>query len=164
MSPSWRNSVPATSNVSSASNPNLSNRGSNVSTSRHTIWDIPERKYDGSSADKPSYYPTKSNTHFSFVPKPETKPGTILPAYVETSQGTLNSVKQASSSWQDVRKPCLKTQSTISLKSRSQSPSVQVKFSPQLPKRSKESPKSDPSDPPFEWIDFKTPDGKALFI
>ena len=130
------------------------------SSSRHTIWDIPEtRKYEPTPVsaasyswdNKPNYFPTKSNTHFSFVPKADTKPGVITPAYVSdnpssTLTGTRpvsrnedgnenKSIRNQSSSVSDLRKSCLKTQSTQSLKSRSQSPSI-VKFSPKLPKRS----------------------------
>ena len=130
------------------------------SSSRHTIWDIPEtRKYDPTPVspapyswdNKPNYFPTKTNTHFSFVPKADTKPGVITPAYVpdiaastsyrsvtkneKENKETISMKNQSSSSVSDLRKSCLKTQSTQSLKSRSQSPSV-VKFSPKLPKRS----------------------------
>merc|ERR1712227_781256 len=87
----------------------------------------------------------------------------------------VNNVKQSSSSScqdvrrdsksQDMRKPCIKSQSTTSLKSRSQSPSV-VKFSPQLPKKNKTDHESQCKDkcdpPPFEWIDFRTSDGKIV--
>ena len=130
------------------------------SSSRHTIWDIPEtRKYDPTPVspapyswdNKPNYFPTKTNTHFSFVPKADTKPGVITPAYVpdiaastsyrsvtkneKENKETISMKNQSSSSVSDLRKSCLKTQSTQSLKSRSQSPSV-VKFSPKLAKRS----------------------------
>ena len=133
---------------------------SNSSSSRHTIWDIPEtRKYDPTLVspasyswdNKPNYFPTKTNTHFSFVPKADTKPGVITPAYAsdiasspsyksvpkneKEKKETISMKNQSSSSVSDLRKSCLKTQSTQSLKSRSQSPSV-VKFSPKLPKRS----------------------------
>ena len=134
--------------VTSASNPNISSN-----SSRHTIWDIPEKKYErapvasmSSSWDhKPNYFPLKSNTHFSFLPKAETRPGFITPAYGEEgSRFSLDktdrkspsrpNTRKASGSASDLRKSCLKTQSTQSLKSRSQSPSV-VKFSPKISKK-----------------------------
>eukprot|EP00088_Acartia_fossae_P064095 TRINITY_DN7874_c0_g1_i2.p1 TRINITY_DN7874_c0_g1~~TRINITY_DN7874_c0_g1_i2.p1 ORF type:complete len:356 (+),score=77.06 TRINITY_DN7874_c0_g1_i2:1-1068(+) len=34
---------------------------------------------------KPNYYPSTGNTHFSFLPRPETKPGNITPSYVSSS-------------------------------------------------------------------------------
>ena len=150
---------------SSSSNPNINSMPPKapMSNSRHTIWDIPERKVDASPVapsasldSKPNYFPTKSNTHFSFIPKSETKPGTITPAYTDSGIGNSRpssrteslfdkkefSKKEMSksnkysstSSVQDIRKSCLKTQSTQSLKSRSQSPS-NVKFSPKIPKK-----------------------------
>ena len=121
---------------------------------RHTIWNVDDnkpRKYQPSSTgeyssswdNKPNYFPTKSNNHFSFLPKPETKPGNIAPAYLptgsrQTSASKLNRQSRPDSSAsekpQELRKSCLKSQSTQSLKSRSQSPTM-VKFSPKLPKR-----------------------------
>ena len=170
VTPSWRNSSSSLTSVqsktySSSSNPNINSMPPKapMSNSRHTIWDIPERKVDASPVapsasldSKPNYFPTKSNTHFSFIPKSETKPGTITPAYTDSGIGNSRpssrteslfdkkefSKKEMSksnkysstSSVQDIRKSCLKTQSTQSLKSRSQSPS-NVKFSPKIPKK-----------------------------
>lgn len=145
-------------NTTSASNPNISStnlqKSSSSSSSRHTIWDIPEKKYEpglvaplSSSWDqKPNYFPSKSNTHFSFLPKAETRPGFIQPVYggedrrqsidkTENRKSPPRPCKsKASGSASDLRKSCLKTQSTQSLKSRSQSPSI-VKFSPKIPKK-----------------------------
>ena len=123
---------------------------------RHTIWDVdgtqPRKyqtsltgEYSSSWDNKPNYFPTKSNNHFSFLPKPETKPGNIAPAYLPTgsrqpSSSRLNKQPRpdgnnsAAEKPQELRKSCLKSQSTQSLKSRSQSPTM-VKFSPKLPKR-----------------------------
>ena len=138
--------------VTSASNPNISSTNLQKS-SRHTIWDIPEKKYEQAPAasissswdHKPNYFPSKSNTHFSFVPKAETRPGFITPAYggegsrysldkTDRKSPTRPNTRKTSGSASDLRKSCLKTQSTQSLKSRSQSPSV-VKFSPKMPKK-----------------------------
>ena len=135
--------------VISDSNPNINSSSS--SSSRHTIWDIPERKYEptppasmtSSWDNKPNYFPSRSSTHFSFLPKAETRPGSIIPSYGgEGRRSCLDKADRksplksnkvlASSSVNDIRKSCLKTQSSDSLKSRSQSPSV-VKFSPKNP-------------------------------
>ena len=138
--------------VTSASNPNISS--TNIQKSKHTIWDIPEKKHEpapvastSSSWDnKPNYFPSRSNTHFSFLPKAETRPGFITPAYggegsrfswdktSDRKSPPRPNTRKASGSASDLRKSCLKTQSTQSLKSRSQSPSV-VKFSPKIPKK-----------------------------
>ena len=156
--PPWKvESNSSNQNKTSASNPNISStnleKSSSSSSSRHTIWDIPEKKYEpspvatmSSSWDhKPNYFPSKSNTHFSFLPKAETRPGFITPAYGgEGSRLSLDKTdrkspprpfkSKTSGSASDLRKSCLKTQSTQSLKSRSQSPSV-VKFSPKNTKK-----------------------------
>ena len=156
--PPWKGeSNPSKQNKTSASNPNISStnlqKSSSSSSSRHTIWDIPEKKYEPSPVatvssswdNKPNYFPSKSNTHFSFLPKAETKPGFITPAYGgEGSRLSLDKTdrkspprsfkSKTSGSASDLRKSCLKTQSTQSLKSRSQSPSV-VKFSPKNTKK-----------------------------
>lgn len=206
MTPSWReaekNNAQKIRSSNSASNPNISNfeQRPKQSSSRHTIWDIPERKFEPSQTptyssswdNKPNYFPTKTNTHFSFLPKAQTRPGAITPAYGDgatkmqshekseaNSVNTRKEHRQNSSSVQDVRKSCLKSHSTQSLKSRSQSPSV-VKFSPKLPKRSggqcvlyieelilipyldKIKPeKLKEADLPFEWVEFRRADGKS---
>ena len=142
----------------SASNISLPNITSSTPSShskpeRHTIWDVDDNKprkyqpsltgeYSSSWDNKPNYFPTKSTNHFSFLPKPETKPGNIAPAYLPTGSrqqagSKLNRPAGDSSAPekpQELRKSCLKSQSTQSLKSRSQSPTM-VKFSPKLPKR-----------------------------
>ena len=158
VTPSWRdaekNNAQKIRSSTSASNPNISNleQRPKQSGSRHTIWDIPEKKYEPSPVatvssswdNKPNYFPSKSNTHFSFLPKAETRPGFITPAY--GGDGSRLSLKtdrkspprpfksKTSGSASDLRKSCLKTQSTQSLKSRSQSPTV-VKFSPKNTKK-----------------------------
>ena len=135
--------------------PNISTSTSTPTSSskseRHTIWNVDDNKprkyqpsftgeYSSSWDNKPNYFPTKSNNHFSFLPKPETKPGNIAPAYLPTgsrqpSATKLNKLSRPDSEKpQELRKSCLKSQSTQSLKSRSQSPTM-VKFSPKLPKR-----------------------------
>ena len=144
---------PNSSRQNKASVTTLSNPIISSNSSRHTIWDIPEKKFEpateasmSSSWDhKPNYFPSKSNTHFSFIPKAKTRPGFITPAYGEEgSRFSLDksdrkspsrpNARKASGSASDLRKSCLKTQSTQSLKSRSQSPSV-VKFSPKIHKK-----------------------------
>ena len=161
VTPPWRSSARKSTSTQSASNMSLPNITTSIPTSsckpeRHTIWDVDDNKprkypasvtgdYSSSWENKPNYFPTKSHNHFSFLPKPETKPGNIAPAYLPTgsrqsSASKLN--KQARPDGdgsspekpQELRKSCLKSQSTQSLKSRSQSPSM-VKFSPKLPKR-----------------------------
>ena len=159
LKPAWKGeSSSSKQNKTSVSNPNISStnlkKSSSSSSSRHTIWDIPEKKYEpgvgaslSSSWDnKPNYFPSKSNTHFSFLPKAETRPGFIQPAYGGEDRGqSIDKTEnrrspprpfksKGSGSASDLRKSCLKTQSTQSLKSRSQSPSV-VKFSPKTPKK-----------------------------
>ena len=132
VTPSWRQSQSPSVSRPSVSNPNLS-RSSRQQ--RHTIWDIPEPSDIGQT--KPNYFPTKSNNHFSFLPRPETRPGSIAPLYGPTGwrpPPASTSSQPAPHKCQESRKSCLKSQSTQSLKSRSQSPSV-VKFSPKLPQR-----------------------------
>merc|ERR1712113_173590 len=77
---------------------------------------------------------------------------------------TISMKNQSSSSVSDSRKSCLKSQSTQSLKSRSQSPSV-VKFSPKLTNRSSDWKKPEittEQNPPFEWIEFRRADGEIV--
>lgn len=131
VTPSWRSSQ-------SASNPSITTSSSSYRRQRHTIWDVPETG--------PSYFPTKSNNHFSFLPKAETRPGSITPAYSPSSRPPVSKARREAATESlntdtsqikkshESRKPCLKSQSTQSLKSRSQSPTV-VKFSPKLPAR-----------------------------
>eukprot|EP00092_Neocalanus_flemingeri_P033900 GFUD01036864.1.p1 GENE.GFUD01036864.1~~GFUD01036864.1.p1 ORF type:complete len:1534 (+),score=418.92 GFUD01036864.1:96-4697(+) len=104
VTPSWRSPTPPPQMGSfrnSTSNPNISNTNASrqpilPTPTPSTIWDIPSTngpKYEptpvgqlsSSSDSKPQYFPTKSATHFSFVPKAETKPGAITPAYVKSS-------------------------------------------------------------------------------
>ena len=141
VTPSWRSSQ-------SASNPSITTSTSSYRKQRHTIWDVPDTgKHSSSLETGPSYFPTKSNNHFSFLPKAETRPGSITPAYSPSSRRpvskqwrrevpseSLNTEKSQIMKSHESRKPCLKSQSTQSLKSRSQSPTV-VKFSPKLPGR-----------------------------
>merc|ERR1712062_43728 len=123
--------------------------------------------------NKPNYFPSRSSAHFSFLPKAETRPGSIIPTYGgEGRRSCLDRADRksplksnkvlASSSVNDIRKSCLKTQSSDSLKSRSQSPSV-VKFSPKNPSNVKARvDENSERDPPFEWIEFRRKDGKVV--
>jgi len=109
VTPSWRSPTPPPQTRSvrtSLSNPNISNN--NVSrhslqsaTAPHTIWDpqpAQEPKYEptnpsqlSSSWDsKPQYFPPKSSTHFGFLPKPDTKPGSITPSYSNQNLKAVN--------------------------------------------------------------------------
>ena len=84
--PSWRDSHHAP-RPHTASQPNISKQG----TGRHTIWDPPRQPAPPAplssslSESRPSNFPPRSATHFSFLPRnQETRPGTITPAYTST--------------------------------------------------------------------------------
>jgi len=109
ITPPWRNRT-ASGNTTSEKNiyrTSANIRNPTISQPR-TIWDPINTRYSGefpakypatppstkplsSSWDtKPNYFPTSSNSHFSFLPKAETKPGYITPSYISTSPRTIH--------------------------------------------------------------------------